>query len=64
MNKLVAKRLMKEAGIPVAPFTYCYYGDRNTLSFEKLKDQLGLPFHGKVRQSWIISGCIKSEFKR
>lgn len=44
MNKLVAKRLMKEAGIPVAPFTYAYYTQKDSISFQSLVSQLGLPF--------------------
>ncbi len=63
MNKLVAKRLMKEAGIPVAPFTYCYYANKNELSFEKIKDQLGLPFMAKSASLGSSVGVSKVNSK-
>lgn len=44
MNKLIAKRLMQQAGIPVAPFLFTYYQTRNTVSFDQIVATLGLPF--------------------
>ncbi len=44
MNKLVAKKLLKQAGIPVTDFSYCIYRDRKKLKFEKIEKELGLPF--------------------
>ncbi len=44
MNKLVAKRMLKEAGLPVADFLFTFYVDRKGLNFESVKKKLGLPF--------------------
>lgn len=44
MNKLVAKKLLKEAGLPVADFSYGFYPDRKRLQFDKIEKALGLPF--------------------
>jgi D-alanine-D-alanine ligase len=44
MNKLVAKRLLREAGLPVADFLYAYFGDEKKYPFEEVRKKLGLPF--------------------
>lgn len=44
MSKLVTKRLLKEAGLPVVDFIVAYYSEKEKLSFEKIEKQLGLPF--------------------
>ena len=44
MSKLVTKRLLKEAGLPVADFLYAYYEEKDSLQFEIICEKLGLPF--------------------
>src|SRR6478609_291767 len=44
MNKLVAKKILQEAGLPVARFLYYYYDDRDQINFQKISSVLGLPF--------------------
>ena len=44
MNKLVAKKILQEAGLPVAKFLYYYFEDRDQISFQEIRDELGLPF--------------------
>lgn len=63
MNKLVAKRLMKEAGLPVADYSYCYYSNRDTVSFEKIKNELGLPFMVKAASLGSSVGVSKVKSK-
>jgi D-alanine-D-alanine ligase len=43
INKLIAKKILKEAGLPVADFMACSYGDL-VFSFAQIKAKLGLPF--------------------
>lgn len=44
MNKLIAKRILKEAGIPVNKFLFSYFSDKKQYSFDEVVQQLGLPF--------------------
>ncbi len=44
MDKDVSKRLLKEAGIPIAKFLVCKSDKKNNISFDKIKKNLGLPF--------------------
>jgi len=44
MNKIVAKRLLKEAGVPVANYQTYDYRNRADIQFSLLKNRLGLPF--------------------
>lgn len=59
MNKLVAKRLMKEAGIPVADFVSCYYDQRDSVSFDFIREKLGLPFMVKAANLGSSVGVSK-----
>src|SRR5450432_1833472 len=43
INKLVAKKMMRSAGLPVADFIFRYFEER-AISFEAVKSKLGLPF--------------------
>jgi len=63
MNKLVAKRLLKEAGIPVTPFLYSYYSDKNQFSFEEIKKALGVPFMVKSASLGSSVGVSKVKSK-
>ncbi len=44
MNKIIAKQLLQLAGLPVAPFLYYTYRDRDQIDFNMLKEKFGLPF--------------------
>lgn len=44
MNKIIAKKLLQLAGLPVTRFRDFHYTQRNAISFEALKNELGLPF--------------------
>jgi len=61
MNKLVAKRILKEAGLPVADFQFAFYQDRNKINFEAIKKKLGLPF--MVKSSSLGSSVGVSKVK-
>jgi D-alanine-D-alanine ligase len=63
MNKLIAKKLLKEAGLPVADFLYCFYADRKNLKFEKIKKELGLPFMVKSASLGSSVGVSKVKSK-
>lgn len=63
MNKLVAKKILKEAGLPVADFSYCFYPDRKDLKFEKIEMELGLPFMVKSASLGSSVGVSKVKSK-
>lgn len=47
MDKDVMKRLLRDAGIPIAKFLVFQASDRNDISFEALTQKLGCPFFVK-----------------
>src|SRR5579859_3004880 len=63
MNKLIAKKLLKEAGLPVADFLFCFYQDRKELRFEAIKKKLGLPFMVKSASLGSSVGVSKVKAK-
>jgi D-alanine-D-alanine ligase len=68
MNKLIAKKLLRQAGIPVSDFLFCYYADRRKLKFEEIEKQLGLPFMVKSASLGSSVGVSKvnsvADFKK
>ncbi|GHM98670.1 D-alanine--D-alanine ligase [Cytophagales bacterium WSM2-2] len=64
MNKLVAKKVMKEAGLPVAEFMYAFYTDRKSLKFEAVRKKLGLPFMVKSASLGSSVGVSKVKAKK
>jgi D-alanine-D-alanine ligase len=44
MNKIVAKKLLKAAGLPVTRFLSYHYTEQAEISFKEVKKELGLPF--------------------
>jgi D-alanine-D-alanine ligase len=68
MNKLVAKRMLKEAGLPVADFLVAFYFERSKINFEAVKKKLGLPFMVKSASLGSSIGVSKvkskSDFKK
>jgi len=63
MNKLVAKRLLKEAGLPVNKFLFSYYSDTKQFSFEEIQKELGLPFMVKSASLGSSVGVSKVKSK-
>lgn len=48
MNKIVAKRLLKDAGLPVTNFVAFHYTERDKIDFQSIQKTLGLPFMVKA----------------
>ena len=44
MNKIISKRLLQAAGIPVAAFLTCSYSEKDSLSYQEVVESLGTPF--------------------
>lgn len=44
MNKIVAKKLLKAAGLPVTRFLAYHYTEQAEINFKDVKKELGLPF--------------------
>jgi D-alanine-D-alanine ligase len=63
MNKLTAKRLLEKANIPVSPFLSFSYDEKNTLSFESISKELGLPFMVKATSLGSSVGISKVKSK-
>ena len=61
MNKIVAKRLMKEAGIPVTKFLTFHYTEKDQLSFEDIGKQIGKPFMVKSSSLGSSVGVSKAK---
>lgn len=68
MNKIVAKRLLKDAGIPVTKFMAFHFNDQKKIKFEDIEKQLGLPFMVKAASLGSSVGVnkvsSKSDFKK
>src|SRR6185369_3725415 len=63
MNKLVAKKMLKEAGLPVADFLFTFYANRKEINFESIKKKLGLPFMVKSASLGSSVGVSKVKAK-
>ncbi|HNT50922.1 MAG TPA: D-alanine--D-alanine ligase family protein [Cyclobacteriaceae bacterium] len=63
MSKLVAKRLLKEAGLPVNKFLYSHYADSKQYSFEEVVALIGLPFMVKSSNLGSSVGVSKVKSK-
>jgi D-alanine-D-alanine ligase len=44
MNKIIAKRLLKDAGLPVTNFMSFHYTERDRIDYKAIKKALGVPF--------------------
>ena len=44
MNKIIAKKLLKLAGLPVTKFVAFHYTEQADINFKEVKKELGLPF--------------------
>ena len=63
MNKLVSKRILKEAGIPVTKFLFNYFPDKKQYSFDEVVNTLGLPFMVKSASLGSSVGVSKVKSK-
>jgi D-alanine-D-alanine ligase len=64
MSKIMTKRLLSEAGIPVAPFMTFAYTDRDKISFTAISKKLGLPFMVKAANLGSSVGVTKVKTKK
>lgn len=63
MNKLVAKQLMVQAGLPVAKYLSMRYDEEKRLAFEEVATTLGLPFMVKAANLGSSVGVSKVKGK-
>lgn len=63
MSKLIAKRLLRESGLPVSDFLYCYYSNHQDFTFERVEKKLGLPFMVKSASLGSSVGVSKVKAK-
>ncbi|WP_276374693.1 D-alanine--D-alanine ligase family protein [Chryseolinea sp. H1M3-3] len=63
MNKIVAKRLMRQAGLPVTDFVTFRYTEKNKITFTALSKKLGLPFMVKSASLGSSVGVTKVKNK-
>ena len=61
MDKDVAKRLFKEAGLPIGKFITCNFSEKNKIDFAEIKKKLGLPFFIKPANLGSSVGISKVE---
>lgn len=63
MSKLITKRLLKEAGVPVTKFKAVHFNQKDTLNFSEAKAEFGLPFMVKAASLGSSVGIskVKSE---
>jgi len=64
MNKIVAKRLLREAGLPVTDFVTFRYDEKDKISFTALSKKLGLPFMVKAASLGSSVGVTKVKSKK
>jgi D-alanine-D-alanine ligase len=68
MNKIIAKRLLKESGVPVTKFVTCTYRDKSKINFESIVKKVGIPFMVKSASLGSSVGVSKvtrrAEFKK
>ena len=63
MNKIVAKRLMRQAGLPVTDFLTFGYQEKDKITFTAISKQLGLPFMVKSASLGSSVGVTKVKNK-
>lgn len=64
MDKEVAKRLLRDAGLPIAKFLTCQKYEKNKIFFEEVKRELSLPFFIKPANSGSSVGISKVHNKK
>jgi D-alanine-D-alanine ligase len=63
MNKIVAKQLMRQAGLPVTNFLTFRYHEKDKISFASISKKLGLPFMVKSASLGSSVGVTKVKNK-
>jgi D-alanine-D-alanine ligase len=63
MNKIIAKRLLKDAGLPVTNFVSFHHTEKDQIDFKAIKKTLGVPFMVKSASLGSSVGVnkVKSE---
>lgn len=64
MNKIVAKRLLKEAGLPVTNFLTFRYDEKDKISYTAISKKLGVPFMIKSASLGSSVGVTKVKSKK
>lgn len=64
MNKIIAKRLLQEAGIPVTKFLAFHFDEQEKIKFEDIKKKLGLPVMVKSASLGSSVGVTKVNHQR
>jgi D-alanine-D-alanine ligase len=64
MNKIVAKRLLKEAGLPVSDFLAFRFDQKEKISFNNISKVLGVPFMVKAASLGSSVGVTKVNTKK
>jgi D-alanine-D-alanine ligase len=59
MSKIVAKRLLKDAGIPVTPFISYSYIEKDSINFDDVAAKMGIPFMVKAASLGSSVGVSK-----
>jgi D-alanine-D-alanine ligase len=59
MNKIIAKQLMHQAGLPIGRFVWFTKTDRSQIQYQNIADQLGLPFMTKAASLGSSVGISK-----
>ena len=64
MNKIIAKRLLRDAGLPVTNFLPVNFADSKKPTFEEVEQKLGLPFMVKSASLGSSVGVTKVNAKK
>jgi D-alanine-D-alanine ligase len=64
MNKIVAKRLLREAGLPVTDFLTFGYAEKDKISYNAIAKKLGVPFMVKSASLGSSVGVSKVKDKK
>lgn len=64
MNKIVAKRLLREAGLPVTDFLTFRYDQKEKITFNSIAKKLGVPFMVKSASLGSSVGVTKVKNKK
>lgn len=59
MNKIVAKQMLQQAGLPIGKFVWYTKADKATIKFQNMVDALGLPFMTKAASLGSSVGITK-----
>ena len=64
MSKLVSKKMLQSAGIPISQFVSYTYNERGSIDYEMIKTKLGLPFMAKAANLGSSVGVAKVKSKQ